>query len=251
MELEYIKRVLDQSQYTVCLLGVRASMDCGCMGYRQGDGHFDFELKYGYTPDEIFSSTYYQTRPQQFFKFYKNEVLNQLGMPDEAMRTLARMEKDGKLQMIVSRTVFSLPRRAGCRNVIELRGNVFENRCPHCNKRYPVKYMRSREGVPLCTKCNMPIRPMLSLVGDMMDNHKMSMATTEVAKAETLMIIGCSMGSQFASNMLAYFSGKQIILINDEEHPADRKADFVYHVKPRDILPLLYPTKEEITSVGV
>lgn len=84
-----------------------------------------------------------------------------------------------------------------------------------------------------------------------MDNHKMSMATTEVAKAETLMIIGCSMGSQFASNMLAYFSGKQIILINDEEHPADRKADFVYHVKPRDILPLLYPTKEEITSVGV
>lgn len=241
MDLNYAKHMIEDSEYLVCLLGISTSMDCGCLNYRQEDGLYDLEQQYGYAPEEIFSSVFFNTRPRQFFEFYKNELLGKTGEPDICMKTLAMMEADGKLKSIITRELFSMPGRAGCRNVIKLHGSIYDNRCPRCGKHFNMSYMKQASGVPLCTSCHIPVRPGVNLIGDRMNSSKISQASVEISKADTLMILGGHMQTLLVTTMLPYFSGKRILLINQEDHPSDRIADFVYHGKPRDILPLLYP----------
>lgn len=93
MQADHIRNIIARSSDIVCLLGLKVSMDCGCLNYRQEEGLYDLELKYGYTPDEIFSASFYNTRPRQFFEFYQNEFLNRTGTPSACHETLAA---DGK-----------------------------------------------------------------------------------------------------------------------------------------------------------
>ena len=75
MEMTYVRKRIEEASNLVCLLGISTSMDCGCLNYRQEDGLYDLEQKYGHVPEEIFSSVFFSTRPQQFFDFYKTEIL--------------------------------------------------------------------------------------------------------------------------------------------------------------------------------
>ena len=72
MEMTYVRKRIEEASNLVCLLGISTSMDCGCLNYRQEDGLYDLEQKYGHAPEEIFSSVFFSTRPQQFFDFYKS-----------------------------------------------------------------------------------------------------------------------------------------------------------------------------------
>ena len=106
----------------------------------------DIEQKYGYSVDEMFTSAFYSTRKPQFFEFYRNELLSALDIPPgKGYLEMAELEEKGLFQTIITRRVFGLPERAGCKNVINLHGSVYENYCPHCGKKYPVEYIRQAE----------------------------------------------------------------------------------------------------------
>ena len=71
----------------------------------------------------MFSSVYYNTRTDQFFDFYKEEIIAQDLKPSPTCYALAAMEKAGKLQCCINSDVFELPQRAGCKRAINLRGD--------------------------------------------------------------------------------------------------------------------------------
>ena len=237
MEMHYLKQVLANSSYIVVLLGIRASMDCGCLNYRQEDGLYELEKRYGLSPEEILSAGFYNSRPGKFFEFYKNEVLGNLGEPDECMKTLAFLEKNGRVRAVITRELYSLAKRAGCENVIELHGSVYDNKCPRCQKEYPVEYMKAAHGVPLCKDCGIPVRPQICLMGEMVDSRRICRAAEEMEKADTLLILGTHFESILVRTCLPYFNGKEIILVNEDKHLSDRKASCVYHERPVDFLP--------------
>lgn len=240
MSIEHIRHMIESSSNLVCLLGLSVSMECGCLNYRQEDGLYDLEQQYGLSPEEIFSTGFYNTRPRQFFEFYQNEILDRIGEPDICIRTLARMERDGLVKAIITRELFSLPKRAGCRNVIELHGSIYENKCPRCQKTYPMEYMRKGRPVPLCASCGIPVRPQVCLLGELVDSTRIFEAAKAMEAADTLLILGCHFEAALVTNCLPYFKGNQIILINEQEHLSDRNASYVCHRKPKDVIPLLY-----------
>ena len=239
MELECLRNVIESSSNLAVLLGIKVSMDCGCLNYRQEDGLYDLEQKYGLSPEEMFSAGFYNTRPRQFFQFYQNELLAHPGQPDECLWALKKLEERGIVKSIITRELFSLAKRAGCRQVIELHGSIYENKCPRCQKSYGIQYMRKGTPVPLCESCNIPVRPQVSLMGELVDSRKIFQAASALEQADTLLILGCHFESILVSTCLPYFNGDQVILINEEEHFSDRKANWVFHGKPRDIMPLL------------
>ena len=54
--------------------------------------------------------------------------------------------------------------------MINLHGTIYENQCPRCKKQYTLEYIQnSPRKVPLCEKCNIPVRPLISLFGEMVD----------------------------------------------------------------------------------
>ena len=231
-----LKKMLLESDYLVILKGIGVSMECGCTSYRRSKYAYEIEEKYGRSPEEIFSAGFYNTRVREFFEFYKNDLISSLGEINDGLKTLNKLEDMGVLKMIITRDIFSLAHRAGCKNVIELHGSVYHNECPHCRRKYPLEYIRDSKGVPRCENCGTTIRPQIVLAGEMVNNALSTKAADEVSKADTLLLLGCDMSSVLAESFLRYFTGKRVILIHNREHYADSKADLVIHGKSMDIL---------------
>ena len=65
-KIQYLKNIIDKSGYLVCLLGVMVSSQYGCTNYRDENDAYEIEEKYGYSPEEMFCSSFYNTRVDQF-----------------------------------------------------------------------------------------------------------------------------------------------------------------------------------------
>ena len=238
-QLEALRQAIEESEYTVALGGSGLLEESGYLVMKNPDKDYDLEIKYGISPEYIYSSAYYNTRIDKFYDFYKNEMVGEELEPNEAYMALAAMEKAGKLQCMVESNVYELPRRAGMKNVISLHGSVYKNICPHCREEYSLDYIRSAKKVPLCRKCNTVIRPQVSLYGEMVDSQIMTKTTEEVAKADLLLLLGTSVESHIYKNYIRYFNGRTLAVIREEPHYSDEKADIAVYGPLREVLPEL------------
>ncbi|MBR2188841.1 MAG: hypothetical protein IJ860_05460 [Eubacterium sp.] len=225
MSIRYLKEILENSHNVVCLQG-RASWAKKGSEFYQKDFIYDIEQKYGLSPDEIFSTTFYHNRPARFFEFYREEVLKKRGEPGPVNYLLKRMEDDGRLTAIVTRGFFNASKRAGCKNVIHLYGEIDQNKCPRCGRIYSAEYILEHTPLPKCEDCGALIHPGVVLAGEMLDSAVMTRAAEVISCADVLLVIGCNLSSRLGS-MARYFNGEKIALVNTEPHYTDRKADCV------------------------
>ena len=72
-KLQRASQIIKESKYLVCLLGMRVSYQSGCTNIGEPEDAYDIESRYGYSPEELFSAAFYNTRPSQFYEFYKND----------------------------------------------------------------------------------------------------------------------------------------------------------------------------------
>ena len=93
-KIGFLRNVVDRSKYMVCLFGVGIGSGCGCTNYRNEEDAYDIEAKYGYSPDEMFNVTFFNTRVEQFYQFYKKDMISNLGTMDEGLYCL----KDWRMQ---------------------------------------------------------------------------------------------------------------------------------------------------------
>ena len=219
---------MKDSRYTVVLSGAGLMAESGYPLLRDGSESYDIEEEYGYSFEEIFSSTFYSARKEVFFRFYKEFILKAAQIPPgKGFYALKTLQDDGLVDSVITRRIAGLEDRAGCRNVLDMKGTVFDNSCPSCGRKYPVEYMRNAKGVPLCETCQTAIRPHVCLFGEMIDNNVMTKAAQEVEKADVLLVLGANLTSPLCSQLLQYYNGTNLILVNDTEHYSDQRADIV------------------------
>lgn len=231
-----LKQILDKSSYTVALCGSGIMAEGGFIGIKKPERAYEIEKTYGSSPEEIFSSAYYNTRPAKFFEFYEKEMLSQIPEPGPTSVYLASMERAGRLQCIISANIFEQERRGGCENVIDLHGSVFKNRCPHCGEYYSLEDMRQGGAIPQCRICHSVIRPLVSLFGEMVDSRIMTRTTEEIGKAEVLLLLDTSLQSEVFSSYIRYYTGKNMVIIHKEPHYSDQNADLVLLEEPSVVL---------------
>ena len=129
--MDKIREVLRSNQNIVLVSGSEAMRETGLNGIRAEHIAYDIEEQYGYDSDEIVSSLFLTRQADKFYDFYKNIILNKIDVElTEVFKTAARMEQEGRLSAIVTRMVYGLYQRAGCKNVVELYGSAEENRRP-------------------------------------------------------------------------------------------------------------------------
>ncbi len=221
-------QILKESTYTTVLSGYEMLQESGYPEVRDGKESYDIEQKYGYSADEMFSSSFYSTRTEQFFDFYRNEILSALDKPPgKCFYEMAELERRGLFQSVITRRVFGLPETAGCKNVINLHGSVYDNYCSHCKRQYPVEYIRNAKRVPLCEKCNAVVRPRICLFGEAVDNRTITKAAEEIQKADVLLVLGTNLRTHLCAQLVHYYEGEKLILVNAVPHFSDRYADLV------------------------
>ncbi|MCR4923561.1 MAG: NAD-dependent deacetylase [Lachnospiraceae bacterium] len=236
-KINYLKGLIRDNSQMVCILGVGMEIECGGKNLWSNDEAYRIEDEYGHAPEEIYSSSFYATKKQKFYEFYKKEILDQDIHPGTAYAALKKLQDSGKLTAVITRDIDGLPEEAGLENVIRLHGSKNVNQCPKCHKYFDLAYMRKFKGIPLCEECQQPIRPKVMLYGEMVRNDIMTQAANAIRGANVVMLLGTNFGVPMVDSLLQYYEGNKVILITLHEHYNDGNADICIHGKLEDILP--------------
>lgn len=235
--IEIVKKLIHESRYLVVFSGSGMQRECRHKSLRDPERAYDIEATYGYSPEEMFSSSFYNTRVEPFYQFYKKEVLSQDMQPGPAYQAIAQLEEKGIVKTIITKEIYGMCRKAGCRNVLELHGCIENNHCPRCQKAYSRQYLLDARKVPLCEECMVPIRPGIRFYGEMIDNAVMTKVANEISRADVLLVLGARLDPDFWDQTISYYRGDKLILLTNRDYHGDANANFVIHGSLNEIVP--------------
>ena len=223
-EQRTLQKWVDESRRIVFFGGAGVSTESGIPDFRSVDGLY--HQKYDYPPEEILSRSFFDARPEEFYRFYREKMLCLDAQPNPAHRKLAELEAAGKLTSVVTQNIDGLHQAAGSRKVLELHGSVHRNHCQRCGKFYGLEHILRTEGVPRCS-CGGIIKPDVVLYEEGLDQGTLEAAVRALAEADMLMIGGTSLNVYPAAGLIRYYQGHRLVLLNKSPVARDLAADLV------------------------
>ncbi|MCD7946179.1 MAG: NAD-dependent protein deacylase [Clostridiales bacterium] len=227
-QIGQLQQWLDESRYVVFFGGAGVSTESGVPDFRSVDGLY--HQHYSEPPETILSHTYFQRRPEDFFRFYRDKMLPLEAQPNDAHKKLAELEQAGKLKAVVTQNIDGLHQKAGSREVLELHGSVLRNYCEHCGKFYGVDAVAGSQGIPRCS-CGGVIKPDVVLYEEALDDTVMYRSIEHIRKVDMLIVGGTSLVVYPAAGLINYYRGKRLVLINLQPTPYDRYANLTINEK--------------------
>jgi len=222
--IKMLKEFTDTAQRIVFFGGAGVSTESGIPDFRSTGGLYHQEWKY--PPEVILSHTFYESNPEEFFRFYRAKMLCPTAQPNAAHRKLAEWEADGRLTAVVTQNIDGLHQAAGSRRVLELHGSVHRNYCERCGAFHGLDFILHGEGVPRC-KCGGTVKPDVVLYEEGLDQQTMSDAVRAISEADLLIIGGTSLNVYPAAGLINYFRGDRLVLINKSAVARDLTASLV------------------------
>ena len=202
------------------------STESGIPDFRSVDGlysqHFD------YPPETIISHTFYERRPEYFFRFYREKMLPLGFEPNITHKVMARWEAEGRLAAVVTQNIDGLHQKAGSKKVYELHGSVLRNYCTRCGKFFPAEFVKNAPGIPLCD-CGGIVKPDVVLYEEGLDQDVIAKSVHAIRQADMLIVGGTSLTVYPAAGLIQYYRGSRLVLINRDATPYDSQADLVLH----------------------
>ena len=204
-KIEQLKEFIDESNNIVFFGGAGVSTESNIPDFRSSDGLFSKQLNQHFSPEELVSHTFYERYPEDFFKFYKDNMIYPDAKPNKAHMALARLEDQGKLKSIITQNIDGLHQKAGSKTVYELHGTVNSNTCERCNAKYNLEeFLNLKGNVPHCSECGARVKPDVVLI-----------------------VGGISLVVYPAAGFLSYFKGQYLVLINKSSTMMDKDANLI------------------------
>ena len=228
-----LQQWIDESRKIVFFGGAGVSTESGIPDFRSVDGLY--HQQYDYPPETILSRSFFDRKPEEFYRFYRKKMLAPEAKPNAAHRKLAELEAAGKLLSVVTQNIDGLHQAAGSRRVWELHGSVLRNYCMKCRKFYPLEAVSEGSGVPRCS-CGGIIKPDVVLYEEALDDETMRGALGDIARADLLIIGGTSLAVYPAASLIHYYEGSRLVLINKSSTPMDSRADLLISAPIGEVL---------------
>lgn len=221
--IKRLKELVDSSDNIVFFGGAGVSTESGIPDFRSTGGLYHQEWKY--PPEVILSHTFYESNPEEFFRFYRAKLLAPDAKPNAAHKKLAEWEAEGRLKAVITQNIDGLHQAAGSKTVYELHGSTLRNYCVKCGAFYDVDFIANSTGVPRCPRCGGIIKPDVVLYEEGLDEQVLSGAVSAIRRADTLIIGGTSLVVYPAAGLIRYFRGDHLVVINMQPTNADAEAD--------------------------
>lgn len=219
---------IGESRKTVFFGGAGTSTESGIPDFTSAAGLYRQEEHLPYPPEVMLSRTFFLEHPAVFFDFYRRKMLHPAAEPNGCHRLLARLEKEEKLQAIVTQNIDGLHQKAGSSRVLELHGSVHRNYCMKCARFYNLQeVMAVEELVPRCPHDGAIIKPDVVLYEEDLNQRTLYDAIEAISQADLLIIGGTSLTVHPAASLVMYFQGTRTVLINADPTPYDAKANLL------------------------
>jgi len=225
-KIEILKNWISESNRIVFFGGAGVSTESGIPDFRSVDGLYN--QKFEYPPETIISRTFYERKPEYFFRFYREKMMPLDFEPNITHRVLAQWEREKKLRAVVTQNIDGLHQKAGSKTVYELHGSVLRNFCTRCKKFHSAEFVRDAAGIPRCD-CGGIVKPDVVLYEERLDQDVIEKSVLAIYQADMLIVAGTSLTVYPAAGLIDYYRGKKLVLINRDATPYDSRADLVFH----------------------
>ncbi len=230
-EIKQLQKMIDDAKNIVVLTGAGISTASGIPDIRSATGAMnnkDLIKKYKYDYETIVSHSFFMARTDEFYRYYKEQMVFKNAKPNIAHKYLADLEKR-KNVTIITQNIDGLHHFAGSHNIIEFHGTVFKNTCMDCGEKYSLEDIMVQEGVPHCKRCGGTIKPDVVLFEEGIDYQAITDSVNATQHADLLLVIGSSLVVYPAAGIPNYFKGNNIAIINKNATPLDDYAKLVIH----------------------
>ena len=253
--LRHLQQWMQAHSKILVITGAGCSTEVGIPDYRDAQGQWKRPQPVTYQAfmgDELVRQRYWARSMLGW------RVMGQ-AQPGSAHKALAQLERQGKLQLLITQNVDGLHSAAGSMNTVDLHGRIDAVRCMNCghvsaradlqlellarNPEWAQLYAApapdgdadlegrdfSRFEVPACTHCGTGVlKPDVVFYGESVPRERVQTCVEALAKADALLIAGSSLmvysGYRFA--LAAREQGKSIVAINRGVTRADALLDF-------------------------
>ena len=251
-KIEIFKKWIEESRHIVAFTGAGVSTESGIKDFRSKDGLYNepwgtnvqgstesgipdfrsmdglYRQKFEYPPETIISHSFYERKPEYFFRFYREKMLPLGFEPNITHKVLARWEAEGRLSAVVTQNIDGLHQKAGSERVYELHGSVLRNYCTRCRKFHSAEFVKNSDGVPRCG-CGGIVKPDVVLYEEGLDQNTIEKSVWAISRADLLIVAGTSLTVYPAAGLINYYRGNRLVLINRDETPYDSQANLVFH----------------------
>lgn len=180
-----------------------------------------------------------RTDPEAQARYWRERKLHFPEMlarqPNAGHLALARLERAGKLQAVITQNIDGLHQKAGSNpaTVFELHGSSLRARCLQCGRIYEgteiQRLQEAGEDVSACPVCGGPLRSATVLFGEPLPRDVLTAAMTAARQSDLLLVVGTSMVVNPAAQLpqLTHKAGGTVAIINRTPTPLDAQADVV------------------------
>lgn len=216
--------ILQQKPKICVLTGAGVSAESGVPTFRGEEG-----IWRKFRAEELATVDAFMSNPDLVLAWYQHrrDIVDNIE-PNPGHYALAKMEQLFPDFCLVTQNVDGLHRRAGSKYVLELHGNIMNNKCMKCNK--PSSRIDFREGdqVPRC-ECGGMLRPDVVWFGEMLPPGVFEEASRNAFDAQVFFSIGTSaiVYPAAALPLTAKQRGAYLVEINVQETELSAYADEV------------------------
>ena len=240
--ITYAADIIHGCKRTVVLTGAGISTPSGIPDFRSSDTG----LWERYDPFEVASLSAFRYNPEKFFQWIRPLAINiHHASPNAAHISLARLEKMGYIQTIITQNIDRLHQKAGSLNVLEVHGSIQSLVCVRCFHQFDsegfLDTILVKGQVPYCPDCGGVLKPNLILMGEQLPAKVWLQAQEASKKCDLMMVVGSSLEVLPVAGlpMRALENGAHLILINHTPTYLDVRADVVLHDNVEDVIPRL------------
>ena len=212
-------------QPCVVLTGAGISTESGIPDFRSPSG-----IWAQYDPMEYATISAFRRDPVKVWEFYALRfAMLTRAAPNAGHLALARLERRGLVQAIVTQNIDGLHERAGSVGVVEVHGSIRTASCLRCGERAAladvVAALESAPAAP-CPSCGDVLKPDVVMFGELLPVAAIDRAFELARGAGALIVVGSSLEVHpvAALPQETLDAGGAVAIVNRGETPYDRRA---------------------------
>lgn len=226
-----VRELLAEARSISVLTGAGVSAESGIATFRDPDG-----LWAKFSPRELASMEGFLANPDRVRDWYAHRKSIATSVePNPGHYALATLERTAKGSFtLITQNVDRLHQRAGSVNVLEVHGNLIENRCNDCGQ-------LREDDVLTCPECSGAMRPNVVWFGEELPQDIFAAAEQAAMSCDVMIVAGTS-AEVYPAAGLPYTAkryGSVIVEVNPNRTAFSAEAHYVLTGTSAHILPQL------------